>query len=123
VTFERARRDIAYAIRSLRCHAAFTVAAVLTLSIGIGATTAIDSVVDTILLRPLPYPDSDRLVRIIENFPVAGRVFQRGMTHQDFLEWRTRATALSEATAVIGRAQTISRRATKVDPMVALRSD
>jgi predicted permease len=109
VTFESPRRDIAYAIRSLRRHAAFTVAAVLTLSIGIGATTAIYSVVDTILLRPLPYPDSDRLVRIIENFPAAGRVFQRGMTHQDFLEWRTRATTLSEATAVIGMGQRMVR--------------
>ena len=49
--------------------------AVLTLAIGIGATTAIYSVVDTILLQPLPFADSDRLVRVVENVPsnVAGR--------------------------------------------------
>src|SRR6188508_929537 len=48
-------RDASYAMRSLRKNQAFTIAAVLTLSIGIGATTAIYSVVDTVLLRPLPF--------------------------------------------------------------------
>ena len=69
------RRDLLYAIRSLARSPGFTLAAMLTLSIGIGATTAIYSVVDTILLQPLPFPDGDRLVRLIENFPhpVPGR--------------------------------------------------
>jgi hypothetical protein len=58
--------DFGYAVRSLARSRAFTIAAILTLSIGIGATTAIYSVVDTILLQPLPFPDSDRLVRVIE---------------------------------------------------------
>ena len=56
------RRDMAYAVRSLRRSPAFTMAAVLTLAIGIGATTAIYSVIDRILLQPLPFPDGDRLV-------------------------------------------------------------
>ncbi len=111
MTFEGARRDIAYAIRSLRRHAAFTVAAVLTLSIGIGATTAIYSVVDTVLLQPLPYPDSDRLVRIIENWTAVGRMFQRGVTHPEFLDWRTRARTLSEATAIVPMGQRMVRTA------------
>lgn len=103
------RRDLGYAVRSLARSRGFTAAAILTLSVGIGATTAIYSVVDTILLQPLPYPDSDRLVRIIENWSAAGRLFQRGVTHPEFLEWRARARTLSEATAIVPMGQRMVR--------------
>jgi putative ABC transport system permease protein len=98
-------REVRYSVRSLSRSRAFTVAAVLTLAVGIGATTAIYSVVDTILLQPLPYPDSDRLVRIIENWTAVGRLFQRGVTHPEFLDWRTRARTLSESTAIVPMGQ------------------
>ena len=62
-------RDVGYAIRSLRRSPAFTIAAILTLSIGIGAATAIYSIVDAILFRPLPFPGGDRLVRLVEYGP------------------------------------------------------
>ena len=100
--------DLRYAIRTLRKSPSFTVVAVLTLALGIGATTAIYSVVDTILLQPLPFPDSDRLVHIVENFPhpIAGRPpLQRGVTHQEFLDWKRRAKTLADATAFIAMAQ------------------
>ena len=84
-------RDASYALRSLRKNRAFTVAAVLTLSIGIGATTAIYSVVDTVLFRPLPFAGSDRLVAIAE--PERPRTAP-GLNYQEYLEWRTRATTL-----------------------------
>ena len=58
------RGDLSYAIRSLARSPGFTVAATLTLAVGIGATTAIYSVVDGVLLRPLPFADPDRLVSI-----------------------------------------------------------
>ena len=57
-------RDLRYALRGLARRPAFTFAAVLTLALGIGATTAIFSVVYSVLIKPLPYPSSDELVRI-----------------------------------------------------------
>jgi putative ABC transport system permease protein len=58
-------RELRISIRTLTKNRAFTVAAVLTVAIGIGFTTAIATIVDSILLRPLPYPDSDRIVQVI----------------------------------------------------------
>ena len=57
-------RNIYYSVRSLRRTPGFTLAAVLTLALGIGANTAVFSVVDAVVLRPLPYRDSGRLVMV-----------------------------------------------------------
>jgi len=58
-------QDTRYGIRSLRRTPAFTVAALLTLAVGIGANAAIFSVVDAVLLRPLPYPQADRIIQLL----------------------------------------------------------
>ncbi|HUF75626.1 MAG TPA: ABC transporter permease [Longimicrobiales bacterium] len=63
---ENALRDARQAIRGFRTHPTFSLSVVLVLGLGIGATTAIFSVVDAVLLKPLPYPDPDRLVRLHE---------------------------------------------------------
>ena len=69
VWIDDARRDLQYAWRTLRREPGFTVVVVLTLALGIGANTAIFSVVHAVLLQPLPYKDSTRVVRVWENVP------------------------------------------------------
>jgi putative ABC transport system permease protein len=78
-------QDIRFALRVLRKNPGFTLVSVLVLAIGIGANTAIFSVVDTVLLRPLPYPHADRLVFIENVFPQAGHT---PMTYTQYQFWR-----------------------------------
>src|SRR4051794_15488827 len=65
--------NLRYAFRSLARAPSFTVTVVLTLALGIGASTLIYSVIDGVLLKPLPYPEPNRIVRVLRR----GRVFER----------------------------------------------
>ena len=78
-------QDIRFALRVLRKNPGFALVAILVLAIGIGANTAIFSVVDTVLLRPLPYPHAERLVFIENVFQQAGHT---PMTYTNFQFWR-----------------------------------
>ncbi|HET8887402.1 MAG TPA: ABC transporter permease [Candidatus Angelobacter sp.] len=78
-------QDIRFALRVLRKNPGFALVAVLVLAIGIGANTAIFSVVDTVLLRPLPYPHAERLVFVENVFKQAGHT---PMTYTNFQFWR-----------------------------------
>ena len=62
-------QDLRYALRQLRKSLGFTVVAIFIIALGIGATTAIFSVVYGVLLRPLPYSDPDRIIAIFEVIP------------------------------------------------------
>lgn len=90
-------RDVLYAFRSLRRSPAFTAASVLTLAIGIGATTAIFSVINRVLLQPLPLPDGDRLVMIREPERTPRTP---GLTFAEYREWASRTSTLSGMTTI-----------------------
>jgi putative ABC transport system permease protein len=88
-------QDLRYAIRSLRKQPLFTLVAVLTLTLGIGANTAIFSLLYQVLLRPLPFPDADRLVFIWNTYPLMG-LSQASVSIPDYLDRRTQATAIED---------------------------
>jgi len=88
-------RDVGHALRLLRARPGFTAVAVLTLPLGIGANTAIFSVVRTLLLEPLPFPEPDRLVMLWEtdaNNPADMSI----VSAPNYLDWRRTATTFEE---------------------------
>ena len=82
-------QDVRYALRQLRKSPVFTTVAMLTLALGIGANTAIFSVIDAVLLRPLPFHNASRLVVVKATEP--GRRDNIGVSYPAFLDWRSRA--------------------------------
>lgn len=73
---ESVLRDARYALRAMRLNPGFSVAAILSLALGIGANTAIFSVLDAVLVRPLPYPGSDALAGVANTMVIHGEVFE-----------------------------------------------
>jgi hypothetical protein len=76
--------DLRYASRRLRNSPGFSAVAIATIALGLGATTAMFGFVNGVLLSPLPYPDSDRIVRVLEKPPTGGR---NGISTLNYLDW------------------------------------
>jgi putative ABC transport system permease protein len=90
-------KDIRYGVRGLLKHPGFTAIVVVTLALGIGASTAIFSVVDNVLLRRLPYRNAERIVAIQE----VNREGKRGqITSANFLDWRAQNTVFEHLAAI-----------------------
>jgi putative ABC transport system permease protein len=88
-------RDLRYSLRTLRQAPGFTIVAVLVLALGIGANTAIFSVVNSVLLRPLPYPGADRLAFIWETDLKDG-IQREGPSAPNFLDWNEQSRSFEE---------------------------
>src|SRR5580765_5170052 len=88
-------QDLRFAFRQLLKQPGFTAVAVLTLALGIGANTAIFSIINGVLLKPLPYPEPDRLVTLWERDPQRG-VEQERVSGPNYLDWRAQSTAFSD---------------------------
>jgi putative ABC transport system permease protein len=88
-------QDLRYAIRSLRRQPLFATIAVVTLALGIGANTAIFSVVNGVLLKPLPYREPERLVMLWETMKDADRIM---VSYPNFLDWRARQRLFEDIT-------------------------
>ena len=115
------RQDAGLAVRMLARSPGFSLAAILTLTLGIGATTAIFSVVDSVLLTPLPYPEPERLTRIGQVSTDADRIY--AMSYRDFHDLQARnrsfetlAAALNTRVTVLGDADPESYPGAWVSP-------
>jgi predicted permease len=98
--------DLKFALRQLRQSPAFTVTALATVSICLGANLAIFAVINSILLRPLPFPQSDRLVTIFNTYPKAG-VENDGSSITNYYERRGNIPAFSSLSMYMERAETV----------------
>src|SRR5437762_12505231 len=101
-------QDLRYALRQLRKALGFTAVAVITLALGIGATTTIYSIGDSLLFRPLPYPNSPRIVRVWNTFAPRG-MMEIPASEPEFLEYRKNESFLHFAGFSVG-AVTITGR-------------
>ncbi len=91
-------QDIRYGARMLLKHPGFTLIAVLTLALGIGANTAIFSVVNAVLIRALPYRDADRIVTLWQRNNQSGAK-ENGASPANFFDWQNRSQAFTEMSA------------------------
>src|SRR6476646_10867482 len=90
--------DLKFAVRMLVKAPGFTAIAILTLGLGIGANSAIFSVVNPLLLKPLPFDQSNRLVVLRETLPNQG-LKEAGVSPADLNDWRSQSSALQELAA------------------------
>jgi putative ABC transport system permease protein len=89
-------QDIRYGIRSLRKAPGFAVIAAITLALGIGANTAMFSIVNGVLLRPIPFTEPDRLLKLYTSMP---QFDQASVSYPNFLDWQQRSGSFEQMAA------------------------
>ena len=125
-------RDVRYALRVFARERGFTAMAVLTLALGLGSSTAVYSVVDAVLLRPLPYAPSDRVVQIVQEFGRGGAIrdpagsLTSAIVIRDVFEaWRASTTTLDglgifgfRSITLAGQPEPLRLRASNISPRI-----
>jgi hypothetical protein len=101
--------DVGFGVRTLRKNPGFALVAILTVALGIGANTAIFSVVQGVVLAPLPYPDSDRLVIVMESRPGLDRT---GISYPDFRDWQGSSRSFAQMAALTSRSYDLTAHGT-----------
>src|SRR2546423_7175744 len=92
-------QDVRYAIRMLLKNPGFTLVAALALALGIGANTAIFSVINAVMIRPLPYRDASRLVMVWEDNRIRGK-HQNVVSPANFLDWKEQSDVFEDMAAL-----------------------
>ena len=98
-------QDVRFGVRGLLRRPGFSIVAAATIALGIGANTAIFSVVNAVLIRPLPYHDPDRLALI---WGTQGKTHQQGVVYADYQDWRSRTHSFAELGAFRGQSVTMT---------------
>ena len=106
--FERLGQDLRYALRQLRRSPGFALLTVFTLALGIGSTTAIFSVFNATLLRPLPFADPDRLVILWSSNPHFGYSGPGTLTDPDFTQWQQQNQVFEQIAAFRGQTSNLT---------------
>jgi predicted permease len=102
-------QDFRYGLRTLRNSPGFTIVAVITLALGIGANTAIFSIVNAVLLKPLPFPEPDRLMYVNSGrSPNAGPAQPFAISYPDFFDWRSTAKSFTAIASYHGDSFTLT---------------
>ena len=102
-------QDLRYGLRTLRKSPAFTVIALFTLALGIGANTAIFSIVNAVLLKPLPFSHSERLTFMTEMYRTPnGQLFESSTSYPDFFDWRERSQSFQGMASYHGEEVTLT---------------
>src|ERR1044072_5292646 len=98
-------QDLRYGARMLAKKPGFAFVAIITLALGIGANTAIFSVINAVLLRPLPYAEADRLVWLSEQ---AEQIPTRWISYPNFLDWQARSQSFEAMATIRGWQMTLT---------------
>ena len=100
IWFDGLRQDLSYAFRNFTKNPGFTAATIIALALGIGSVTAVFSVVDPLLFRPLPYAQADQIVSVGMAAPIEPNEWLLG---PDYYDWRDKQTVFTSMTAITGR--------------------
>jgi putative ABC transport system permease protein len=95
-------RDVKFGTRQLRMHAGFSLTAVLTLALGIGAATAMFSLVNVVLLQPLPFPEPDRLMWLSQQNHSLPGMIPEALSYPDYFDWREQNHTFSGLASYVG---------------------